>query len=296
MFMVFEGGDQFGATMTGGEEVPPVSTSASAAATFVLNSDGSLSYELRATGPIENATQAHIHLGARGQNGPVVLFLLPFNAEGQDYQTGDLIASGTVTDEDVIARDRFTPAIANLVERMRQGRAYANLHTTAFPGGEVRGQVVVTDRAPVSHYSDPEFSWKYEVAPAGVGFISSRSLGPQYQGDMIVGAARDFLEGGTLFRLQLTGKRVKIAADDPRLEDRVADNTGKFDITESESLLFGAGFGVGTDIQTGPNGNLFVVSLSNGEIYEISRRARGQGRGFGHSQGKRPGRGQGRAR
>jgi len=51
----------------------------------------------------------------------------------------------------------------------------------------------------------------------------------------------------------------------------VADNTDKFDITESESLLFGTGFGVGTDIQTGPNGNLFVVSLSNGAIYEIYR-------------------------
>ena len=53
----------------------------------------------------------------------------------------------------------------------------------------------------------------------------------------------------------------------------MADNTAKHDPTESETLRFGAGFGVGTDIQTGPNGNLFVVSLSNGAIYEI-RRAR----------------------
>ena len=45
-----------------------------------------------------------------------------------------------------------------------------------------------------------------------------------------------------------------------------------FDITESETLLFGRDFGVGTDIETGPNGNLFVVSLSNGAIYEIFRR------------------------
>jgi len=59
--------------------------------------------------------------------------------------------------------------------------------------------------------------------------------------------------------------------DDPRLEDLVADNRSKFEITESESLLFGTGFGVGTDIQTGPNGNLFVVSLSNNAIYEIFR-------------------------
>ena len=63
--------------------------------------------------------------------------------------------------------------------------------------------------------------------------------------------------------------RKKIGVDDPRLEDRVADNNDKFDITESESLLIGRDFGVGTDIQTGPNGNLFVVSLSNGAVYEI---------------------------
>jgi hypothetical protein len=52
----------------------------------------------------------------------------------------------------------------------------------------------------------------------------------------------------------------------------VADNPDKFDITESESLLFGRDFGVGTDVRTGPNGNLYVVSLSNGAIYEIFRR------------------------
>jgi hypothetical protein len=58
---------------------------------------------------------------------------------------------------------------------------------------------------------------------------------------------------------------------DPRLNDRVADNVCKFDDTESETLLFGRNFGVATDLQTGPNGTLFVVSLSNGAIYEIFR-------------------------
>ncbi|HVR37235.1 MAG TPA: PQQ-dependent sugar dehydrogenase [Methylomirabilota bacterium] len=276
LFMVFEGGDEFGALMTGSQEVPPVMTGAGAMALFELNSDGTLSFDLIATGPIQDATQAHIHLGARGQNGPVVLFLYGLT-DGENFAAGDLIASGTVGDADVIARPGFVPTIANLVERMRQGRAYANLHTLAHPPGEVRGQIMVTDRDPVSHYSDPEFSWKFEVAPAGVGFINSGALGPQYTGDMVVGAARTFLEEGHLFRLKLTGNRLKIAVDDPRLEDRVADNLGKFDITESESLLFGTGFGIGTDIQTGPNGNLFVVSLSNGAIYEIFRDRPGRG-------------------
>ncbi|HWQ56658.1 MAG TPA: PQQ-dependent sugar dehydrogenase [Bryobacteraceae bacterium] len=124
---------------------------------------------------------------------------------------------------------------------------------------------------PGAHYSDPEFSWKYAVAPAGIGFVVGRGLGPQYEGDLIIGAARTTLEGGYLFRSNLTGNRRKLGVDDPRLEDRVADNTEKFDLTESESLLFGRDFGVGTDIHTGPNGNLFVVSLSNGAVYEIYR-------------------------
>ena len=50
-----------------------------------------------------------------------------------------------------------------------------------------------------------------------------------------------------------------------------ADNLHKFDITESETHLFGRNFEIATDIQTGPNGNLFVVSNSNGAIYEIYR-------------------------
>jgi glucose/arabinose dehydrogenase len=124
---------------------------------------------------------------------------------------------------------------------------------------------------PGAHYSDPEFSWKFEVAPAGVGFLRGRALGPQYEHDLFVGAARLTLEGGQLWRFNLAGNRRRIAVDDPRLEDRVADNLAKFEITESESLLFGRNFGVGTDIETGPNGNLFVVSLSDGAIYEIHR-------------------------
>jgi glucose/arabinose dehydrogenase len=125
---------------------------------------------------------------------------------------------------------------------------------------------------PGAHYSDPEFSWKWEVAPAGIGFVEGQRLGPQFEGDLFVGAATPILEGGYLFRFDLTGNRRKVAVDDPRLEDRVADNLAKHEITESESLLVGRNFGVATDIETGPNGNLFVVSLTNGAIYEIFRR------------------------
>ena len=124
---------------------------------------------------------------------------------------------------------------------------------------------------PGAKYSDPAFAWKWEVAPGGIGFVNSSALGPQFQNDLFMGAATPLLEGGYLFHFNLTGNRRKIAVDDPRLEDRVADNLAKHEITESESLLIGRNFGVVTDIETGPNGNLFVVSLSNGAVYEIFR-------------------------
>ena len=125
---------------------------------------------------------------------------------------------------------------------------------------------------PGAHYDDPEFSWKWAIAPAAIGFLRGTALGADYANDLFVGASRTTLLGGYLLRLDLSSDRQSISSSDARLADKVADNTAKFDIGESESLRFGSGFGVGTDIQTGPNGNLFVVSLSNGAVYEISRR------------------------
>ncbi|HEX5808187.1 MAG TPA: PQQ-dependent sugar dehydrogenase, partial [Anaerolineales bacterium] len=77
---------------------------------------------------------------------------------------------------------------------------------------------------PGAKYVDPAFSWKWEVAPGGMGFVDSAALGPQFQNDLFIGAATPALQGGYLFHFNLTGNRQKIAVDDPRLEDRVADN------------------------------------------------------------------------
>ena len=123
-----------------------------------------------------------------------------------------------------------------------------------------------------ARYSDPEFSWVWEVAPGGLGFVKGRALGREFTGDLFMGAATPNLEGGYLFRFNLTGNAKRIAVNDPRLRDRVADNLAKHEITESESLLIGRDFGVVTDVETGPNGNLFVVSLTGGAIYEIFSR------------------------
>jgi glucose/arabinose dehydrogenase len=125
---------------------------------------------------------------------------------------------------------------------------------------------------PGARYSDPEFSWTHVIPPAAVGFVEGRGLGSQFEGDLFVGhALPESHEGGWLFRFNLTGNRRRIAVNDPRLEDRVADNGDFHSLTESESLVVGRDFGVVTDIETGPNGNLFVVSLTRGAVYEISR-------------------------
>ena len=135
---------------------------------------------------------------------------------------------------------------------------------------------------PGAHYSDPELSWKYEVPPAGIGFMRGDGLGAKYDGDLFLGAARVGVRpstvpgakvvSGHVFRLQLAPGRRTLRFDDPRLADKVADNLDKHDLTESESLLFGSDFGIGTDLKTGPNGNLFVVSLSGGAVYEVFRK------------------------
>ncbi|HET9911764.1 MAG TPA: PQQ-dependent sugar dehydrogenase [Anaerolineales bacterium] len=122
---------------------------------------------------------------------------------------------------------------------------------------------------PGATYKDPEFSWKWEVAPGGINFLAGKGLGAQFQNDLFVGAATPALEGGYLFHFNLTRDREKFSVSDPRLRDRVADNLAKHEITESESLLIGRDFGAITDIETGPNGNLFVVSITNGTVYEI---------------------------
>jgi len=123
---------------------------------------------------------------------------------------------------------------------------------------------------PGAHYNEPEFSWKYAIPASPLGFVSGRGLGPQFEGDMFVGAARTFLVGGFLFRFKLTPDRLHFAFSDSRLNDLVADNLDKFDITESESLLIGRDFGITTDIETGPNGDLYIVSNTNSAVYEVS--------------------------
>lgn len=131
---------------------------------------------------------------------------------------------------------------------------------------------------PGAIYVDPEFSWKYEIGPAGTTFVNGSALGAEYDGTLWIGSARSFQQvganGGSLYRLRLTTDRLHVdVSADPRLADKVADNlfrAQKFDGTESETLQIGTGFGTTTDIEQGPDGNLYVVSITDNTIYRIS--------------------------
>ncbi|HJZ96115.1 MAG TPA: PQQ-dependent sugar dehydrogenase [Candidatus Solibacter sp.] len=133
---------------------------------------------------------------------------------------------------------------------------------------------------PGAVYRDPEFSWLYEIGPAGTTFVQGDALGPEYNGTLWIGSARSFQQvggtGGSLYRFRLTPDRLHVdVSADPRLADFVADNLfrpTKFDGTESETLLIGQGFGTTPDIEQGPDGNLYVVSITDNAIYRISRR------------------------
>ena len=114
---------------------------------------------------------------------------------------------------------------------------------------------------PGSHLRDPEFSWKQVVPPAALGFVDGGGLGEQYDGDLIVGSAvQRALNQGHLYRFRLNGGRNKLKFDDDRLKDGVADNLALDDFaTEGEEILFGMNFGIVTDIQTGPDGAIYLV-------------------------------------
>jgi aldose sugar dehydrogenase len=142
----------------------------------------------------------------------------------------------------------------------------------AHSPGNARGALFML---PGATYIDPELSWKYESGPAGTAFVRGTALGDDNEGTLWFGSSRSFQQvggtGGSIYRVRLSRNRKKVDVSDPALAERVVDNLTKWDPTETESLVIGTGFGTTPDIQQGPDGNLYVVSITDGAIYKISR-------------------------
>ncbi|NGM84474.1 CHRD domain-containing protein [Paenibacillus sp. 7124] len=128
----------FRAFLSGREEVPPVRTQAFGTATFRLSRDGKRLAFVLVVRNISRFTQAHIHLGRRGQNGPVVAFLFGPNKFGISVRRG--VVRGTLTAADLVGPLRGK-TLRSLVEEIKRGNTYANVHTIQHPDGEIRGQI-----------------------------------------------------------------------------------------------------------------------------------------------------------
>jgi hypothetical protein len=128
--------------LTGGQQVGPVTTGAFGMATVRLIDNGTaISFRVIVC-DIINVTASHIHVGAAGTNGPViipfihdVLFSSPHGCK--------TLAEGTRTATDL--NTKASPSITSwndFVKALLAGNTYVNVHTTANTGGEIRGQLV----------------------------------------------------------------------------------------------------------------------------------------------------------
>ncbi|HUW51241.1 MAG TPA: CHRD domain-containing protein [Sulfuricella sp.] len=116
--MVF--GDEIKVTLSGGNEVPPVMTEAAGSGTVMINSDMTVSGSVMTTGIA--GTMAHIHQGAAGKNGPVIIKL------SKDGDHGWMVPAGA----------KLTDA---QYQAYKAGELYINVHSAANKGGEIRGQL-----------------------------------------------------------------------------------------------------------------------------------------------------------
>lgn len=134
-------GGQFGTHMTGANETPPRPSKAQGQLTLRLTADGTLVYRLTVAN-IEDVTQAHIHLAPAGSPGPVIAWLYPAAPPATliPGTSNGVLAEGTLTDANVVGPLAGT-GIAGLIDAIRAGNAYANVHTVLYPPGEIRGQV-----------------------------------------------------------------------------------------------------------------------------------------------------------
>jgi hypothetical protein len=128
----------FSGVLRGDNEVPPVTTNgAGAAYVFINEAETEVKYAVSYTGLSGPPIAAHIHVAAAGSNGPIVLPL----------DVGPSTMFGTLTQAD-FQTNTAAPTWAALLDAIRGGRAYVNLHTAAHPGGEVRAQLAAAAASP----------------------------------------------------------------------------------------------------------------------------------------------------
>lgn len=146
-----EAGASYTVQLSGDSEVPPRATPAGGEVAMQISPDGqSLTYTVTVH-DITNMTMGHIHIGAAGTNGDIVLPLVPPAPPGGGPTTG-VIGQGTLTAAQLIGPLQGQP-LSSLIAQMDAGTAYVNVHTASgaspaklvagdLPPGEIRGQIV----------------------------------------------------------------------------------------------------------------------------------------------------------
>lgn len=130
---------KFNAKLSGQQEVPPVQTTASGMAWFKPMQD-KVWFKLNVT-DMQGVTQAHIHTGKQGENGPILVTL--YKSDTPQPINGKL-AYGNIT-ANLLEGPMKGKQISDLATAMSNGSTYVNVHTEKYPNGEIRGQIMMAN-------------------------------------------------------------------------------------------------------------------------------------------------------
>jgi hypothetical protein len=132
----------FKAHLNGDQEVPPVETNATGQASFKLSKDGMELHFKLIVANITDVRMAHIHLAPVGVNGGVVVWLYPAGPPPVliEGKTNGILAEGVITEDNLVGSLAGEP-LETLIMHLKDGNGYVNVHTVAFGGGEIRGQI-----------------------------------------------------------------------------------------------------------------------------------------------------------
>ncbi len=118
-------------------------------------------------------------------------------------------------------------------------------------------------------YGDPKFSWELPIGITGLSFANS-NLFTKYENWLFVADSNN----GNIYKFQLNSNRTGFVFDNPNLQDLVLNINSQNQsgsIHESmDEILFGTNFGLISDLEFGPDGALYIVSLLDGTIYRIT--------------------------
>lgn len=129
------------AKLSGSEQVPPVQTKGSGQFQGTITGEKSISYQLKYSGLSSRVTAAHIHTGMRKTNGPIVVFFCGGGGRPSCPASGGTV-TGTISAASVVAGGNIKRGdLAEVIRAITSGNAYVNVHTTKYPGGEIRGQI-----------------------------------------------------------------------------------------------------------------------------------------------------------